>query len=141
MSIYIISLDYTIFRNITLSLKNDKEVLLMDKKELNIAIGQRIRVLREAQGKTRDKLSEEAEISPHFLFEIETGKKSMTANTIVNIARALHVTTDFILLGEATPMSKIVNNLEGLMPEQLNLAEQFIETFSIGLHSRQKNKK
>ena len=113
----------------------------MDKKELNIAIGQRIRVLREAQGKTRDKLSEEADISPHFLFEIETGKKSMTANTIVNIARALHVTTDFILLGEATPMAKIVNNLEGLMPENLNLAEQFIETFSIGLHAKQKKGK
>ena len=105
----------------------------MDKKELNTAIGQRIRVLRESQGKTRDKLSEEADISPHF-----SGKKSMTANTIVNIARALNVTTDFILLGEATPMAKIVTNLEGLKPENLNLAEQFIETFSIGLHAKQK---
>ena len=110
----------------------------MDKKELNLVIGNRIRVLREAQGKTRDKLSEEADISSHFLFEIETGKKSMTANTIVNIAKALNVTTDFILLGAATPMAKIVTNLEGLKPDQLNLAEQFIETFSSGLHSKQK---
>ena len=34
-----------------------------------------IAIIRESQGKTRDKLSEEADISPHFLFEIETGKK------------------------------------------------------------------
>ena len=106
-----------------------------------IAIGNRIRLLREAQGKTRDKLSEAAEISPHFLFEIETGKKSMTSNTIINIAKALNVTTDFILTGAATPMAKIVSNLEGLPSEQLNLAEQFIETFSIGLHAKQKVKR
>ena len=112
----------------------------MDKKDLNIAVGNRIRLLREAQKKTRDQLSEAADISSHFLFEIETGKKSMTASTIVNLAKALNVTTDFILLGAATPMAKIVTNLEGLKPEDLNLAEQFIETFSIGLHSRLKNK-
>ena len=113
----------------------------MDRKDLNTIIGQRIRVLREAQKKTRDKLSEEADISSHFLFEIETGKKSMTSNTIINIAKALNVTTDFILLGEATPMAKIVTNLEGLPPEQLNLAGKFIETFSIGLHLQNKGNK
>ena len=38
-------------------------------------------------------------------------------------------------------MAKIVTNLEGLKPEQLNLAEQFIETFSIGLHLKQKKER
>ena len=104
----------------------------MSNKDLNIAIGNRIRLIRESQGKTRDKLSEEADISPHFLFEIETGKKSMTANTIINLSKALNVTTDFLLLGCVTPMSKIVNDLEGLPPEDLNLAEQFIKKFSRG---------
>ncbi len=125
----------------------------MDKKDLNIAIGNRIRLLREAQGKTRDKLSEEAEISPHFLFEIETGKKSMTSSTIINIAKALDVTTDFILLGtdnvnvkvapliKSAPIAKIVTNLEGLPPEQLNLAGQFIEIFSVGLRAKRKVKR
>ena len=105
----------------------------MNKKDLNIAIGNRVRLIREAQNKTRDKLSEEADISPHFLFEIETGKKSMTANTIINLAKALNVTTDFILLGSVTPMSKIVNDLEGLTPDQLDLAGTFIKIFSKGV--------
>ncbi len=125
----------------------------MNKKDLNIAIGKRIRLLRESQGKTRDVLSEEADISPHFLFEIETGQKSMTSNTIINLAKALNVTTDFILLGAATPtvkvaplvrpspVAKIVTNLEGLPPEQLNLAEQFIEIFSVGLRTKRKVKR
>lgn len=110
----------------------------MSGNNLNSEIGNRIRLIREAQGKTRDQISELAEISSHFLFEIETGKKSMTAKTIINLSKALNVTTDYILLGTTTPMSKIVNNLEGLLPEQLNLAEQFIETFSIGAQTKRK---
>lgn len=119
----------------------------MSKKDLNEAIGKRIRLLRESQGKTRDVLSEEAEISPHFLFEIETGKKSMTSNTIINLAKALNVTTDFLLTGAATPtvrvapVAKIVTRLESLPPEQLNLAEQFIEIFSSGLQTKRKVKR
>lgn len=105
----------------------------MSSKDLNIAIGNRIRLIRESQKKTRDKLAEEADISPHFLFEIETGKKSMTAKTIVNLAKALNVTTDFLLLGCITPMSKIVNDLEGLTPDQLDLAGTFIKIFSKGV--------
>ena len=110
----------------------------MSNKDLNMAIGNRVRLIREAQGKTREKLSEEADISSHFLFEIETGKKSMTANTIINLSKALNVTTDFLLLGCVTPMSKIVNNLEGLPPDQLNLAERFIKIFSIGAMNQYK---
>ena len=108
----------------------------MGNNNLNSAIGNRIRLIRDAQGKTREQLAELAEISAHFLFEIETGKKSMTAKTIINLSRALNVSTDYILLGNTTPLSKIVNNLEGLLPEQLNLAEQFIETFSIGAQTK-----
>ena len=102
----------------------------MSRKDLNIAIGNRIRLIREAQGKTRDKLSEEADISAHFLFEIETGKKSMTSNTIINLARALNVTTDFLLMGEVTPLAKIVNNLEGLPPDQLNCRRETAQSRS-----------
>ena len=104
----------------------------MSKKDLNIQIGGRIRLIREAQGKTREQVAEIADISPQFLFDIETGKKGMTSQTIINLAKALHVTTDFLLLGCVTKMSRIVNNLEGLEPDKLNLAEEFIKIFSKG---------
>ena len=104
----------------------------MSRKELNLAIGQRIRLIREAQKKTREQLSKVAKISPQFLFDIESGKKGMTSQTIINLAKALNVSTDYILVGAVTPLAKIVNNLEGLSPEDLNLAEQFIKKFSIG---------
>jgi len=100
--------------------------------DLNLEIGQRIRLIREAQKKTREQIAELAEISPHFLFEIETGRKTMKAKTIINLAKALNVSTDFILTGNTTPLAKIVNNLEGLEPDKLNLAEEFIKFFSKG---------
>ena len=98
----------------------------------NVEIGKRIRLIREARGKTREQIAEIEEISAQFLFYIETGRKGMTSRTIVNLARALNVSTDFILTGNVTPLAKIVNNLEGLSPEDLNLAEQFIKKFSKG---------
>ena len=105
---------------------------MSENSDFNISIGNRIRLIREAQKKTREQVAEAADISAQFLFYIETGRKSMTAKTIVNLAKALNVTTDFILLGSVTPMAKIVNDLEGLLPEDLNLAEQFIKKFSEG---------
>ena len=104
----------------------------MIKKDLNIEIGLRIRQIRECQKKTREQISEIANISPQFLFDIESGKKGMTSQTIINLAKALNVSTDFILTGNVTPLAKIVNNLEGLAPDKLNLAEEFIKFFSKG---------
>ena len=104
----------------------------MIKKDLNIEIGSRIRQIRECQKKTREQISEVANISPQFLFDIESGKKGMTSQTIINLAKALNVSTDFILTGNTTPLAKIVNNLEGLEPDKLNLAEEFIKFFSKG---------
>lgn len=104
----------------------------MSVNDFNVDIGKRIRQIRESQGKTREQIAEAAEISPQFLFYIETGQKSMSAKTIVNLAAALNVTTDYLLRGCITPMAKIVTNLEGLPPEQLNLAEKFLKTFSAG---------
>ena len=100
--------------------------------DLNVEIGSRIRAIRETQNKSREQIAEASGISTHFLFEIETGRKSMKAQTIINLAKALNVSTDFILTGNTTPMAKIINNLEGLSPEDLSLAEQFIKKFSRG---------
>lgn len=108
---------------------------------LNVEIGKRIRVIRELQNKTREQLAEVAEISPHFLFEIETGRKSMKAQTIINLAKALEVTTDYILTGNNdAPTSKILKNLEDLTPDTLNIAEKFLEIFTEGVRNYKSKK-
>lgn len=106
---------------------------------LNVEIGKRVRVIRELQKKTREQLAEIAEISPQFLFEIETGRKSMKAQTIINLAKALGVTTDYILTGSKdAPTSKILKNLEDLTPDTLSIAEKFLEIFTEGAKNYKK---
>ncbi len=65
----------------------------------NAAIGKRIKESRLMKNYTREQLAEYAEISPHFLWEVETGRKSMKAQNLGKIAAALNVTTDYLVYG------------------------------------------
>ena len=130
----------TIFLFAPLSLKtNDKGICDMgNSKELNADIGKRIRDIREMQGKTREQVAEQADISAQFLFEIETGKKGMTARTIINLSKTLQTSTDYLLLGEGGAEGSDV--LEGLPLEKQKLAREFLRVFAVGAFSEMKKK-
>lgn len=63
-------------------------------------IGSRIKALREARGYTREELAERAEISSKFLYEVEKGRKGLSADTLLKISRKLSCSCDYILTGE-----------------------------------------
>ncbi len=62
--------------------------------------GLRIRKLREINRYTREEFAEMADISPKFLYEIETGQKGFSADTLYRIAKALTVSCEYILSGD-----------------------------------------
>jgi len=98
--------------------------------DLLIDIGKRIRKTREHYGFSREQLAEMANISPQFLVHIENGTKSMTANTICNLARALNISADYLLFGlENTDLSRTlaVEALVSLLPEDRILAERVLQ--------------
>ena len=68
-------------------------------KELYIEAGGRIKQKRLEQKLTRDILAYNAGISNKFLYDIELGKKGMSAETLWKVARALDVSTDWLLDG------------------------------------------
>lgn len=70
---------------------------MIDMEEFYYFAGGRIRELRERQGLTREKLAEKANISAKFLYEVETGQKGFSANTLFNISKALAVKCDYII--------------------------------------------
>ena len=85
----------------------------------DIHIGERIRELREIQHYTREVFAEKVDISSKFLYEIETGKKGFSADTLCRIAQALSVSCDYIMFGEGDNhrgSEKIVCVLETLKP-------------------------
>lgn len=93
-------------------------------------IGKRVRKTREHYRLTREQLAELANISPQFLVHIENGTKSMTTNTICNLARALNVSTDYLLLGqEDTDLNRTLATeaFVSMLPEDRELVEKILQ--------------
>lgn len=62
--------------------------------------GNRIYLARVARGYTREYLSEKADISAKFLYEIEMGKKGFSAVVLYNLSKALDIDCDYIPTGK-----------------------------------------
>ena len=74
--------------------------------------GKRIRLLREERNLSRDILSERAEISAKFLYEIESGKKGFSADTLYRLSKALNVPSEYILSGNCS-----INDISEYIPK------------------------
>ena len=111
----------------------------MEKKPLNVAVGERIRTMRESSHLTREQLAEQANISIQFLYDIENGAKSMTVPTIINIAAALCVSTDYLLLGMRSEYpsdldASLIAQLQALHPKQRQVACELLRCFIRGVN-------
>lgn len=96
----------------------------------NVEAGERIRELREMQNYTREGLAEKVDISAKFLYDIETGKKGFSADTLCRISHALSVSCDYIMFGEEKihqSAQKIACVLEGLKPLQLRELQDILK--------------
>ena len=63
-------------------------------------MGKRLEEVRESRGLTREEVAEKAGISTKFLYEVERGKKGISAQTLLKLAQTLAVSTDYLLKGE-----------------------------------------
>lgn len=66
-------------------------------KDVNIILGERIKLGRKANGLTREKLAEQIDVSPRFLAEVESGKVGVSLQTLKNLSVALSASSDFLL--------------------------------------------
>ncbi len=65
-------------------------------------VGDRIRRRRTELGWTQDQLAQKAGISKSFLSDLENSKRSVSADNLLDIARALNLTLDYLMTGEET---------------------------------------
>lgn len=95
----------------------------------NTGAGTRIMLLRNDKGYSREYLSEKAGISSKFLYEIETRKKGFSAKTLLRLASALEVTTDYIMVGEGNPRydEKLASMIEMFEPNTLEIVKRLLE--------------
>ena len=87
----------------------------------SLDIGLRIRALREANGYTREAFATRINMSTKFLYEVESGKKGFSAETLYKISRALSTSSDYIMSGNKHDKipEKILDILEGFSPDQM----------------------
>ena len=71
-------------------------------KQARLTVGDRIKKRRNELGWTQDLLAEKAGISKSFLSDLENGKRSVSADNLLDIARALSLSLDYLMTGEAS---------------------------------------
>lgn len=91
--------------------------------------GERIMQLRLDRRYTREQLAYLADISEKFLYEIEMDKKGFSATTLKNLAEALEVSMDYIMLGKESRKynEDIEATLEKFKPNTLGAVEKLLE--------------
>ena len=65
-------------------------------------VGDRIKKRRNELGWTQDQLAQKAGISTSFLSDLENGKRSVSADNLLDISRVLNLSLDFLMTGEGT---------------------------------------
>ncbi|HIW32087.1 MAG TPA: helix-turn-helix domain-containing protein [Candidatus Paenibacillus intestinavium] len=60
-------------------------------------LGSRLRQERQRLNLTQEKLAEKVDMSHAYIGQIERGERSLTLETLVNIAEELDVTVDYLL--------------------------------------------
>lgn len=89
---------------------------------LDKEVGARIKYLRETNRYTREAFADKIGISSKFLYEIETGRKGFSANTLLRISQTLSVSCDYILCGHGGKnkiSQEIRDILESMDPGQM----------------------
>jgi transcriptional regulator with XRE-family HTH domain len=67
--------------------------------DIDRAVGERIKTLRQKKGLTQDDLANRAGLNRVHLYRLETGRQSMTLRTLKIIADALEVRAADVLKG------------------------------------------
>lgn len=103
----------------------------MDKKQL-ADIGQRLRRKRNDLGLTREQMAELADIGVGFYGQLEVGTSQMSIDTLIKLSRSMHVSMDYIILGEddeEKDSDAVIELLKNSSSRELKLAEQVLKLF------------
>ena len=99
-----------------------------EKKEINVKIGNQIRIARESAGLTQDRFAEMVSLATTNVSYIERGVVGISVGTLVRICETLSISSDSILFGETSgnDAHSISDRLSNLPPEQFEIAADII---------------
>ena len=104
-------------------------------KDFKFQLGVNIYTVRKKLGLTREQFSERCDISPGYLAAVESGAKSMRAETLLKISEGAGVSADYLLKGadhdEDTLLLEFANQLS---KEERRQALNLMVTYINSLH-------
>ena len=75
---------------------------MREKKQINIEIGEQIKLARENAKITQEVLAEQVDVSPQYVSDLERGVVGVSIATLKKICTALRVSSDQLLFGTAS---------------------------------------
>lgn len=92
-------------------------------------IGRRIMDRRKKLGITQEALAEKSDVTTQFVSYAEAGKRAMRPENLLKIAKALGVSTDYLLTGEIIDKDLLLlsDKLKNLTSTQVRIVENIID--------------
>lgn len=119
------------------------------RKDINLEIGERVRLTRVSRGFSRDELAELLNISTLFLGYIECGQRGMSMSTLQNMCKVLNVSADYILLGKKKEndvdeelllaVKELPEEYKGLALDSLNYLKRTIARITKVIYQNESN--
>ena len=102
---------------------------MREKKEINIHMGNAIRVARERAGLTQEQFGELVSLGTKNVSDIERGVAGITISTFKRICEKLSISSDWIIFGDQdkNDVEYVAERLARLSPEQFAAVRDFLD--------------
>ncbi len=103
--------------------------VVREKKEINIEIGNALRIARERTGLTQEEFGELVSLGAKNVSDIERGVAGITVATLKRICEKLCIPSDYIIFGDQNKndASYLTERLERLPPKQFEAVKVFMD--------------
>lgn len=104
------------------------------------AVGHRVREVRKAHGLSQEMLAEQIDISTTHMSHIETASTKLNLPVLAALARALSVSTDYLLYGNNTNAHEEVDAvLNACSERQLQILTEIVKSTKAALDRYDEN--
>ncbi len=104
---------------------------MREKKQINIEIGEQIRIARERAKLTQEQLSELTEVSPQYISDLERGVVGISLAKLKKMCCILSVTSDSILFGnrDAEKTAGLMNKCSTLSDDHMKILLEIVDKY------------
>lgn len=103
---------------------------MREKKEVNILLGEQVRLAREGAGLTQEALAERVDVSAQYVSDLERGVVGVSIPTLKRLSVVLGVSCDRLLFGGGeNDVTQLARRLQRLPARQFQLLRRMIDLF------------